>query len=472
MQIAEDYVRTLSATSGLPFVMVRRNMQKIHHALTNMRTVLNGLTRGLPLEVIDTGFGEQSGARVSYYPTTQALGLVMPSNSPAVNSLWLPAIALKTPVVIKPGREEPWTPYRLIQAFIAAGAPAEAFGFYPTDHEGSGEVMKICGRALIFGDVSTVEQYRGNAKFSVHGPGWSKILIGDDEIENWREYIDLMASSIAENGGRSCINASAVVVPKYAAEIADALAQKLGPIAPAAPEDEQAKLSGFANPKMAEFIDSAIESGLETPGADRRDREIPRRPAQGRRRPRPLSAPDHRALRELRASAGEQGIPLPVRERGADSAGRNAREDRPVAGRHRDHEGPRFHRAAPRLRAHRAAQSRPDPHDENLVGPAARGEHVRVPVQAAVDREGVVDGDARMWQRRNMPSISVTLPDDVEEELRVFAEERGSTLIEVMTALAQTLADQADDKPVAGERLVDISKLHPEIQLALRRIGV
>ena len=37
-----------------------------------------------------------------------------------------------------------------------------------------------------------------------------------------------MASSIADNGGRSCINASAVVVPKYAAEIAEALAKKSG----------------------------------------------------------------------------------------------------------------------------------------------------------------------------------------------------------------------------------------------------
>ncbi|MDQ3622929.1 MAG: aldehyde dehydrogenase family protein [Verrucomicrobiota bacterium] len=266
-QSPEQYVQTLSATSGLPHVMVRRNMQKIHHALTNMRTVLNGLTRGLPLEVIDRGYGEQSGAGVSYYPTTQALGLVMPSNSPAVNSLWLPAIALKTPVIIKPGKEEPWTPFRLIQAFIAAGAPADAFGFYPTDHEGAGEVMKLCGRALIFGDAGTVEQYRNNPKFSVHGPGFSKILIGDEEIERWPEFIELMASSIADNGGRSCINASAVVVPKYAAEIAEALAQKLGPITPLAPGDENARLSGFANAKMAEFIDVAIEDGLQTPGA-------------------------------------------------------------------------------------------------------------------------------------------------------------------------------------------------------------
>src|SRR5439155_9634312 len=148
-QSPQQYIETLSATSGLPHVMVRRNMTKIHHALVNMKTVLNGLTRGLDLSILDCGFGEQNGARVSFFPTTQALGLVMPSNSPAVNSLWLPAIALKIPVIIKPGREEPWTPFRLIQAFIAAGCPAEAFGFYPTDHEGAGEILKSCGRALL-----------------------------------------------------------------------------------------------------------------------------------------------------------------------------------------------------------------------------------------------------------------------------------------------------------------------------------
>ncbi len=267
VQSAAAYIETLSATSGLPQVMVRRNMAKIHYALTHVGEVLNGLTRGLPMEVLDRGYGVQNGAAVSFYPTTNALGLIMPSNSPAVNSLWLPAIALKTPVVIKPGREEPWTPYRLIQAFIAAGAPGEAFGFYPTDHEGSGEVMKLCGRALIFGDAKTVEQYRGNAKFSVHGPGFSKVLIGEDMIERWPEFVDLIAASIADNGGRSCVNASAIVVPRYAAEIAEALAQRLGPVGPTGPEDEEARLSGFANPKMAEFIDAAIEEGLATPGA-------------------------------------------------------------------------------------------------------------------------------------------------------------------------------------------------------------
>ncbi len=266
-QSPQQYIETLSATSGLPHVMVRRNMDKIHLALTNMKIVLNGLSRGLDLSILDRGSGEQFGTRLSFFPTTAALGLVMPSNSPAVNSLWLPAIPLKTPVVIKPGKEEPWTPYRLIQAFIAAGAPAEAFGFYPTDHEGAGEILKLCGRALIFGDQATTQQYVNNPAIQVHGPGWSKILIGDDCIEHWRDYLDVMVASIADNGGRSCINASAIVVPRYAAEIADALAQRLGPIQPTRADDPEARLSGFANPKMADFIDGAIETGLQTPGA-------------------------------------------------------------------------------------------------------------------------------------------------------------------------------------------------------------
>lgn len=266
-QSAEEYIRTLSSTSGLPHVMVRRNMTKIHYALTHLKEILNGLSRGLDLSILDKGTGEQFGTKLSFFPTTQALGLVMPSNSPAVNSLWLPAIALKTPVIIKPGKEEPWTPYRLIQAFIAAGCPAEAFGFYPTDHEGAAEILRTCGRALIFGDKNTMAQYANNPNIQLHGPGWSKILVGEDCIENWREYIDVMAASISDNGGRSCINASAIVVPKYGAEIADALAQKLGPIAPTKPEDENAKLSGFANTKMADFIDAQIEDGLKTSGA-------------------------------------------------------------------------------------------------------------------------------------------------------------------------------------------------------------
>ena len=123
--------------------------------------MLRGLTRGLDLSILDSGYGEHGGHAISYYPRTQALGVVLPSNSPGVHSLWVPAIPLKMPLVLKPGSAEPWTPFRLIQAFIKAGVPAAAFSYYPADHAGAGEVVRRTGRSMFFGDVSAVGRLRG-----------------------------------------------------------------------------------------------------------------------------------------------------------------------------------------------------------------------------------------------------------------------------------------------------------------------
>ena len=126
----------------MPHVLVRRNMQKIAGVLTEMPTVLRGLTRGLDLSMLDRGHGEHGGHALSFYPRTQSLGVVLPSNSPGVHSLWVPAIALKTPLVLKPGSAEPWTPFRIAQAFIKAGCPPAAFSYYPADHAGAGEILR------------------------------------------------------------------------------------------------------------------------------------------------------------------------------------------------------------------------------------------------------------------------------------------------------------------------------------------
>jgi hypothetical protein len=268
LQSPQDYIETLSATSGLPFTLVRRNMARIYQVFTEMPTILKGLMRGLDLKVIDDGIGWQSDVAVSYFSVGQSLGLVLPSNSPGVNSLWMPAIALKTPVVVKPGSEEPWTPCRIMQAFISAGCPPEAFSFYPTDHQGAGVIMEECERALIFGGEETVKQYAGNPGVQVHGPGWSKVIIGEDKIDSWPDYLPVLADSVMSNGGRSCINASAIVVPRHGRAIAEALAEKMGEIEPRPMDDEQACLSGFANRKMADFIDTSITGGLSEPGGE------------------------------------------------------------------------------------------------------------------------------------------------------------------------------------------------------------
>jgi len=266
-QSPDDYVQQLSRTSGLPHSLVRANMAKLFDALTHLDDIVRGLTRGIPPEVIDAGFGEVNNTAVSYYPNTSALGVVMPSNSPGVNALWLPSIAFKTPVIIKPGSDEPWTPWRVIQAMIAAGVPEVAFGFYPTDHEGANAVTDLCDRSITFGGEAAMKRHAGDPRVEVHGPGWSKVIIGEDEIENWDRYIDVIVQSIAANSGRSCINASTVIVPRHGRTIADAIALKLAQIKPRPADDPAAKLSAIANPKVAEWADTQITNGLKTPGA-------------------------------------------------------------------------------------------------------------------------------------------------------------------------------------------------------------
>ena len=266
-QSPEDYVRQVSATTGLPHVLARKNMQKIAGVLTEMENVLRGLTRHLDLEILDSGFGEAEGQVLSFFPCTYSLGVILPSNSPGVHSLWTPAVALKTPLVLKPGSAEPWTPYRIVQALIRAGCPGEAFCFYPTDHAGAAEILRGCGRSMLFGDVASTRVWQGDTRIEIHGPGYSKIVIGQDRIDEWQKYLDVMVTSILENAGRSCINASGIWVPARAAEIAHALAERLAQVRPRDAEDERAQLASFPNSSVAARISEMIDRGLNEPGA-------------------------------------------------------------------------------------------------------------------------------------------------------------------------------------------------------------
>jgi hypothetical protein len=77
----------------------------------------------------------------------------------------------------------------VIQALIQAGCPREVFSYYPTDHAGSGEILRHCGRGIVFGDATSTGLWQGDPRIEIHGPGFSKIVIGEDCIEDWEEYL-------------------------------------------------------------------------------------------------------------------------------------------------------------------------------------------------------------------------------------------------------------------------------------------
>jgi hypothetical protein len=263
-----DYVAALSELTGLPYSLGRANMGKVHAAMANIRAVLAGLTRNMPLELFDRGWVRQEGLDVNFFPQTESLGVLLPSNSPGVNSLWLPAPVMKIPVVLKPGREDPLTPFRIIQALIAAGFPREAFGFYPTTHDGGDTLLFGTGRAIAFGNDATLKKYAPYRHIQVHGSGRSKVLIGDDFAGEWPKHLDILVQSVASNGGRSCINASSILISRDRDALADALARRLAAIEPLPRNDERALLCGFANPALARGINERIDELLQQPGAE------------------------------------------------------------------------------------------------------------------------------------------------------------------------------------------------------------
>ena len=267
-QSFEEYLRSLSGTTGAPVVFCRRNAAKVQYVLENIDEILAGLTRGLDLKVLDSGHGIQDGRTLCFYPATSSFGAILPSNSPGVHSLWVPSIALKIPLVLKPGREEPWTPFRVLQAYKAAGIPSSALNMFPTDHGGAGEILRGCGRSMLFGDSTTTDSYRNDPRVELHGPGYSKVILGDDAADRWPEFIDLMVESICANGGRSCINASAIWTPRHGREIANAVGARLAMINARSWDDPSAELSAFANPDIADRISGMIDHLLSTPGAE------------------------------------------------------------------------------------------------------------------------------------------------------------------------------------------------------------
>ena len=75
-----------------------------------------------------------------------------------------------------------------------------------------------------------------------------------------------MVESVYSNGGRSCINCSGIWASRHTREIAQALAERLGPIDVKPPDDPAAGLAAFTTPGMASAVWGMIENDLRQDG--------------------------------------------------------------------------------------------------------------------------------------------------------------------------------------------------------------
>jgi len=154
----------------------------------------------------------------------------------------------------------------MAEAFFQAGVPREAISVYPGEADVGAAVLASCERSLVFGGQPTVDRYRGNPKVQAHGPGFSKILLADDVVDDWQSYLDVMVDSIFANSGRGCINCSGIWASRHTREIAEAIAKRLADVRPLPADHPEATLAAFTVPGVASAISQAIDTDLQAAG--------------------------------------------------------------------------------------------------------------------------------------------------------------------------------------------------------------
>lgn len=255
----EQYVELQSRLTGVPHKLCYENMDKIANALLHVEATLRGhlyTWRGRDISLEDLWMGKEiEGVR------RQAilLGGIYPSNSAGVYQLTPPGLAFG-PYLIKPGSGEVLSPERMRAALKKAGFPVKIMGIYPGDGEDlANPIRAVTNRQLIFGGEETVRKYHGNPRYEVHGPGCSKIIIGPDKVDSWREHLPIMVQSAMNGSGRGCISLSAIYAPKkIAEEVANALADEIGSVTYKPLDDPDARLSVFGNAGRAQSILDSI----------------------------------------------------------------------------------------------------------------------------------------------------------------------------------------------------------------------
>src|SRR6202008_3287908 len=72
-QTPDEFVRAQSGSTGIPERLCRANMKKNTFVLAEMQRILDSLTRGLDLDVLANGYGEERGVPISFQAESPVL---------------------------------------------------------------------------------------------------------------------------------------------------------------------------------------------------------------------------------------------------------------------------------------------------------------------------------------------------------------------------------------------------------------
>ncbi len=256
----EAYVRNASLTSGMPLsIMRRQTLGLFSDALHAMDRYLEPQSPG-GLPVFDSNTYSAGGISIGLVPRGRNVGFVMPGNHPSTHFIWLGALAMKFPVVLRPSEDDVFTPNRLALALMEAGLPEDAIACVPGPHELVDAIVQACSLSVLFGMQHLADRYAANRNVKVYGPGRSKVVVLPNA--GFAPTVEMICRMVMDDAGRGCVNASAVIVEGDATDMACAVAGALERIPVVSPLTEAAQLGALRSIGEAGSYNSLIDSGL------------------------------------------------------------------------------------------------------------------------------------------------------------------------------------------------------------------
>lgn len=260
----EAFVRNASLASGLPLSIVRRQALGLFPQALRMMGQFLRTQSPCGLEVFDRYYYDAGGVRIGLTPRGRNVGFVMPGNHPSTHLMWVCALAMKVPVVLRPSNDDLFTPYRLVRSFLEAGLPEDAIAFVPGGHDLVDPIVQSCALSVLFGGQPLADRYASNRSVRIHGPGRSKVVVLEDA--DFDKTVGLVARLVMDDAGRGCINGSAVIVEGSAGRLAAAVAAVLESVPVQSPLAKGAQLGAVSQAEAAAYcglIDARLGSAIE-----------------------------------------------------------------------------------------------------------------------------------------------------------------------------------------------------------------
>ncbi len=253
----DEHARLVTLSTGAPIADSRRALAELARGMAQVRDALRWQTPNGQLEPLLTHRIEPApGKSCGWVPVGRVLGFIAPSNHPAVHLTWVLALAMGWAVAVRPGADDPFTPWRVLLALREAGFPVERIALLPGEHDLVPALVEHCDRTVAYGGPALEGLLGRDPRVLFNGPGRSKVLVDADAVGS--ATVAFLVDCILEDGGRKCTCASAVVLRGEAPGLLEAVADRLQRLPLLDPLDPAARVPAWKNPAAARQTPGAV----------------------------------------------------------------------------------------------------------------------------------------------------------------------------------------------------------------------